>query len=231
MRVLTLHETMVGRVRTWMLMLLGSVTLLLFIACANVANLMLARATVRGREMGLRAALGASRWRLTRALLVEGLLLSLAAAAIGIVISLWGVQALKAWMPDGIPRVADIAVDLRVLAATIAAAIVTGVTFRSGASVAGIAARSDRGAASGRALGDHERRRAAVARRAGRHRSLARRDSGCRRRTVHRQLRQGGADRSWLQLPGASSRSASASESNRASSRKRSRVDGRTSSG
>ena len=128
-RVLTLHETMVGRVRNWMLMLLGSVTLLLFIACANVANLMLARATVRGREMGLRAALGASRWRLTRGLLVEGLLLSLAAAAIGVIVSLWGVQALKAWMPDNIPRVADIAVDRRVLVAAIAAAMVTGITF------------------------------------------------------------------------------------------------------
>ena len=128
-RVLTLHEMMVGRVRSWMLMLLGSVTLLLLIACANVANLMLARATVRSRELGLRAALGASRWRLTRGLLVEGLLLSLTAAAIGVVLSIWGVRLLKAWMPDGIPRVAEIAVDVRVLLATIAAAVVTGVTF------------------------------------------------------------------------------------------------------
>ena len=128
-RVLTLHELMVGRVRSWMLMLLGAVTLLLLIACANVANLMLARATVRGREMGVRAALGASRWRLTRALLVEGLLLSLAAAGLGILLSVWGVRVLKAWMPDGIPRVANIAIDLRVLFATVAAAIVTGVVF------------------------------------------------------------------------------------------------------
>ena len=128
-RLLTLHEMMVGRVRVWMLMLLGSVALLLLIACANVANLMLARATVRGREMGVRAALGASRWRLTRGLLVEGILLSLAAAAIGVVLSLWGVRALKEWMPDGIPRIADIAVDLRVLAATIAAAVLTGIAF------------------------------------------------------------------------------------------------------
>ena len=128
-RVLTLHEMMVGRVRTWMLMLLGSVALLLAIACANVANLMLARATVRGREMGLRAALGASRWRLTRGLLVEGVLLSITAAAIGVVLSLWSVRVLKAWMPDGIPRVADIAVDIRVLAAAIAAAVITGIVF------------------------------------------------------------------------------------------------------
>jgi len=128
-RVLTLHEMTIGRVRSWMLMLLGSVTLLLLIACANVANLMLARATVRGREFGVRAALGASRWRLTRSLLVEGLLLSLTAAAIGVALSFWGVRLFKAWMPDGIPRVADIAVDVRVLAAAIAASVVTGITF------------------------------------------------------------------------------------------------------
>jgi predicted permease len=128
-RVQTLHEMMVGRVRSWMLMLLGSVTLLLVIACANVANLMLARATVRGREIGLRAALGASRWRLTRELLVEGVLLSFAAAAIGILLSMWGVRALTGWMPEGIPRVADIAIDLRVLAATVVAAVITGITF------------------------------------------------------------------------------------------------------
>jgi putative ABC transport system permease protein len=128
-QLLTLHELMVGRVRTWMLMLLGSVGLLLVIACANVANLMLARATVRAREMGLRAALGASRWRLTRGLLVEGLLLSLAAAAIGLILSVWAVQLLTVWMPDGIPRVADIAIDRRVLFATIAAATLTGTIF------------------------------------------------------------------------------------------------------
>lgn len=128
-RLVTLHEMLVGRVRTWMLMLLGAVGLLLVIACANVANLMLARATVRGREMGVRAALGASRWRLTRALLLEGVLLSFAAAALGLLASLWGVQLLKAWMPENIPRVTAIAINGRVLAATVVAAIVTGTLF------------------------------------------------------------------------------------------------------
>jgi predicted permease len=130
-RVATLHEFMVGGVRSWMLMLLGAVTLLLLIACANVANLMLARATVRGREMGLRAALGASNWRLTRSLLVEGILLSLAAAAIGVGLAYGGVSVLTAWMPSGIPRVADIAIDGRVLGAAIAAAVLTGAVFGS----------------------------------------------------------------------------------------------------
>ena len=140
-RLVTLHEFMVGGVRRWMLLLLGAVALLLVIACANVANLMLARATVRGREMGLRAALGASGWRLTRALIVEGILLSLAASAIGVVIAYGAVGVLKAWMPAGIPRVAAIAIDLRVLGATMAAAIFTGAVF--GAVPAIHAARPD----------------------------------------------------------------------------------------
>jgi putative ABC transport system permease protein len=128
-QVVTLRDRMVGRVRTWMLMLLGSVGIVLLIACANVANLMLARATVRGREMGIRAALGASGWRLTRGLIVEGCVLSLTAAAIGVVLAHFGVSVLKAWMPAGIPRVAAIEIDLRVLGATIAAALATGAFF------------------------------------------------------------------------------------------------------
>jgi predicted permease len=128
-RVVDLHEHLVGRVRSWMLMLLGAVALVVVIACANVANLMLVRATVRAREMGVRSALGASRWRLTRALLVEGLVLSVLAAALGVLLAWGGVQVLRAWLPDGLPRVASIAVDLRVLGAAAAAAVVTGVGF------------------------------------------------------------------------------------------------------
>ncbi len=128
-RVVPLHEHLVGRVRSWMLMLLGAVALVLLIACANVANLMLARATVRGREIAIRAALGAGRWRLVRGLLVESLLLSLAAAALGIVCAWFGVQALRAWMPANVPRVTAITIDLRVLLAAAAAAVLTGLTF------------------------------------------------------------------------------------------------------
>jgi putative ABC transport system permease protein len=128
-RVVPLHHHLVGKVRNWMLMLLGAVALVLLIACANVANLLLARATGRTREMGIRSALGASRWRLVRALLVEGLLLSLAGAALGVLLAYLGVQGIRAWLPAGLPRVADIGIDLRVLATAVAVAAITGVFF------------------------------------------------------------------------------------------------------
>ena len=128
-RVVTLHEHLVGRVRAWMLILLGAVTLVLLIACANVANLMLARGLIRGHETGIRAALGASRWRLTRAVLAEGFVLALAGATLGVLLAFAGSHLAKEWLPADVPRVADIAVDLRVLAAAVAAALMTGTIF------------------------------------------------------------------------------------------------------
>lgn len=126
-QVVPLQTHLVGKVRGWMLMLLGAVALVLFIACANVANLMLARATVRAREIGIRAALGASRWRMVRGLLIEALVLSLTGAAVGIVIAYAGVRVFRAWLPANVPRVASIAIDMRVLGASIAAALLTGI--------------------------------------------------------------------------------------------------------
>ena len=128
-RVIPLQEHLVGKVRSWMLMLLGAVALVLLIACANVANLMLARATTRSREVSIRAALGASRWRLVRGLMIEGLLLSAIGAAIGVLIAYFGVLAIRAWLPPSLPRIASIGIDLRVLLATIGAAGLCGILF------------------------------------------------------------------------------------------------------
>lgn len=125
-----LIDHLVGaRTKSWMLMLLGAVAIVLLIACANVANLLLARATAREREIGIRAALGAGRWRLVRQLMVESLTLSIAGAAIGLVLAWWGVQILRGSMPEGVPRITEIAIDLRVLAAAAGLSILTGLLF------------------------------------------------------------------------------------------------------
>jgi putative ABC transport system permease protein len=125
-----LADAVVGAgMRGWMLMLLGAVGLVLLIACANVANLLLARAASRTREMGIRAALGASRWRLARQSMVESVLLSTIATACAVVVGWWAADLLKQAMPPSVPRVASIALNLRVLAASALLALVTGLSF------------------------------------------------------------------------------------------------------
>jgi putative ABC transport system permease protein len=118
-----------ARTKSWMLMLLGAVGIVLMIACANVANLLLARASAREREVGIRAALGAGRWRLIRQLMVESLALSVAGTVLATLLAWWAVQVLRTSMPEGVPRVAAIALDLRVLAAAAALSIITGILF------------------------------------------------------------------------------------------------------
>ena len=118
-----------GNTKSWMLMLLGAVGIVLLIACANVANLLLARASAREREVGVRAALGASRWRLVRQLMVESLVLSIAGTALATVLAWWAVQVLRNAMPEGVPRISQISIDLRVLAAAAGLALVTGILF------------------------------------------------------------------------------------------------------
>jgi predicted permease len=125
-----LRDHLVGaRTKSWMLMLLGAVGIVLLIACANVANLLLARATAREREIGIRAALGAGRWRLVRQLLVESLVLSMTGTAFAFVLAVWAVRVLKSAMPENLPRISAISVDLRVLAAASILAIATGILF------------------------------------------------------------------------------------------------------
>ena len=110
-------------------MLLGAVGVVLLIACANIASLFLARGAALQREAGIRAALGASRWRLVRQRLAESLVLSLAGTAGAVVIAWWAVDLLRVAMPDGIPRVTTIAIDARVLAAAAALSLVTAILF------------------------------------------------------------------------------------------------------
>jgi len=128
-RVEPLLAATVGDVRLPLFVLLGAVAFVLLIACANVANLLLARAAVRQREMAIRAALGAGRGRLMRQLLTESLLLAATGGALGLLFASWAVDALIALAPDALPRAGEVALDARMLAFTAAVALATGLAF------------------------------------------------------------------------------------------------------
>ena len=127
--VLPLGELMVGDSKPTLFMLLAAVAVVLLIACANVANLLLARSTVRGRELVVRAAVGAGRWRLVRQLLTESVVLGLAAAVAGVLLARIGVAALVALAPPDLPRLDEIGVDRLALAFALLVSIASGIIF------------------------------------------------------------------------------------------------------
>jgi putative ABC transport system permease protein len=124
-----LLDELSGQVRQALLLLLGAVGLVLLVACANVANLMLSRAVVREREIGLRTALGAARYRLFRMVLTESLLLTLAAGAVGLVLGYWTIRAMPTVIATSLPGVSDVALDGRVIAFTFAVSVITALIF------------------------------------------------------------------------------------------------------
>ena len=125
----TLHERLVREVKPSLLALLGAVGLVLLIACANVANLLLARSAARQKEIAIRAAMGASRTRVLRQMLTESILLSAIGGIAGLILSIWLTDVLMSMLPEGAPRLEHIGIDYRVLAFALGVSALTGILF------------------------------------------------------------------------------------------------------
>ncbi len=128
-RVESLHESFVGGTRLSLLTLLGAVGLVLLIACANVANLLLVRGAVRQREMALRAALGAGRWRIVRQLFAESVLLAALGGVLGVMLAYWGTNLITSYLPGGVPRLREADIDSTVFGFTLGLSLLAGVVF------------------------------------------------------------------------------------------------------
>src|ERR1041384_979647 len=127
--LIPIHDAIVQNIRPALLILLGAVGFVLLIACSNVANLLLARAAAREREIAIRMAMGAGRLRLMRQILTESVLISLIGGGFGVLIAMWGTEALISLNPQGIPRASEIGVDPKVLAFAVVASIFSGILF------------------------------------------------------------------------------------------------------
>ena len=128
-RVVSLHDDLIGDTNKVLWLLLGAVTFVLLIGCANVANLLLASGAARQKEMAIRTALGASRWRVMRQLFTESTILALTGGAAGLLIAFWGLAGITKLLPADFPRLNEIHLDLRILGFTFAASVLTGILF------------------------------------------------------------------------------------------------------
>src|SRR6185503_7257625 len=127
--LVALHEAVIGDIRPALGTLMAAVGVLILIACANVANLLLVRASIRGRELAIRTALGAGRRRLVLQMLSESLVLSLAGGALGLLLAYLAVGPIRTLSAGSIPRVDDIAIDTTVLGFALAVSLLTGLLF------------------------------------------------------------------------------------------------------